>query len=140
MKRTVLISGLFLALSSHVMHALEKQDILWHLLAKRSVQTGKTFTKDTIEKSTKPLIIAAFATWCPYCKRMQPILEQLEKELGQKYTFVEFDFDQSPELVVQFNIKSLPTFIFINNKREVGRELGSKSQENFKKLIVKYLG
>lgn len=97
-------------------------------------------TKDSIENSTKPLIIKAFAVWCPHCTKMNPIFKQLEKELGQKYTFVEFDIDQSPDLATQFNIKSLPTFIFIKNKLEVGREIGSMTQENLKKLIVKYLG
>jgi thioredoxin 1 len=139
MQLKVLISGLFLSLSIPAMHALEKQDVLWQL-SKRNTHMVEKLTKDTIEQSKKPLIIKAYATWCPHCVKMEPVFKQLEKDLGQKYTFAELDTDKSRDLSIQLNIKSLPTFIFIKDKREVGREMGSMSQENLKKLIVKYLG
>lgn len=51
---------------------------------------------DVVEKSAKPVVIKAFATWCPHCTKMKPLVEQLEKELGNKYVFAEFDVDESP--------------------------------------------
>lgn len=51
-------------------------------------------TQNTIKESAKPIIIKAFATWCPHCAKMKPIFEQLEKELGQEYIFAEFDNDK----------------------------------------------
>lgn len=96
-------------------------------------------THDIIEQSTKPIIIKSFASWCPHCSTMKPIFEQLEKELGQKYTFTEFDVDKYPDLTQQFKIASLPTFIFIKNKNEVGRILGEMTQNELEKNIEKYL-
>lgn len=95
--------------------------------------------QDVIEKSTKPIIIKAFATWCPHCTKMKPIFQALEKELGAKYMFTEFDTDKSQDLTDQFNISSLPTFIFIKNKNEVGREIGEMSSAELKKHIERYL-
>ena len=96
-------------------------------------------TQSTIQESTKPIVIKAFATWCPHCAVMKPIFEALEKELGQKYLFAEFDVDKYPELTEQFNVSSLPTFIFIKNKIETGRTMGEMTPEDLKKNIEKHL-
>lgn len=97
------------------------------------------FNQEVLEKSNKPVIIKSFATWCPHCTKMKPIYEELEKELGQKYIFAEFDVDKYQELTSQLKVSSLPTFIFIKNKKEMGRELGEMSKEDLKKFIQKYL-
>lgn len=97
-----------------------------------------TFTKDLIDQSKKPIVMKAFATWCPHCSDMKPIFNQLEKELPQ-FTFAELDIDQSKDLATEFDIKSLPTFIFIKNKKEVGRILGEMTKEELQNNIEKYL-
>ena len=137
MKRILLISNLLVATLS--LNAFDKKDILWQLVAKRNSAITKTLTKDIIEKSTKPIIMKASAAWCPQCVRMEPIFKELERTLGEKYTFLELDLSKSPELGAQYKVKSLPTFIFIKNRKEVGRELGAKSYDTLKKLIEKYL-
>lgn len=137
MKTTLLIA---IALCSMHINASHEQHILWKLQAKRSNSMATPLTQDLIATSSKPIIIKAFASWCPHCTKMKPIFEQLEKDLGTRYIFTEFDIDASPEFSKQFSIQSLPTFIFIKNHEEVAREVGSIPQENLKKLIVKYLG
>lgn len=113
---------------------------IWeHLLPKRSIPMVQPLT-ETILQSQKPIIIKAFASWCPYCTKMKPIFEKVANELGAKYTFAEFDIEQFPAFTKQFTIASLPTFVFIKNKTEAGREVGAMSGENLKKLIVQYLG
>ena len=97
-------------------------------------------TENIIKESNQPVVIKAFASWCPHCAIMKPIVEELEKELGQKYSFAEFDVDNDPELTQQFNVASLPTFIFIKNKTEVGRVIGEMSKSELKENIEKYLG
>ncbi len=97
-------------------------------------------TENVIKESNKPIVVKAFATWCPHCAKMTPIFEQLENELGKKYLFTEFDVDKYPELTKQFNVTSLPTFIFIKNKAEVGKVIGEMSQSELKENIEKYLG
>jgi thioredoxin 1 len=99
-----------------------------------------TLTHEKITKNTKPMVIKAFATWCPHCAKMKPIFEQLEKELGSKYMFTEFDVDEAKELTQQFSIQSLPTFVFLKNNKEVSRVIGEMSAEDLKKAITQSLG
>lgn len=95
---------------------------------------------ENITEGSKPAIINAFATWCPHCTNMKPVFEKLEKELGSKYTFAEFDTDAQTELTEKFDVTGLPTFIFIKNKKEVGRSIGAMSEEEFKNAIQENLG
>ncbi len=97
------------------------------------------FTQNSIKESTRPIVIKAFATWCPHCANMKPIYEELEKELGQKYTFTELDIDIFPELAQQLQVISLPTFIFIKDKKETGRTVGDIEHDKLKANIEKYL-
>lgn len=97
-------------------------------------------TSSMSNKLNQPTIIKAFALWCPHCTKMKPIFEELERKHGKKYLFVEFDTDASPDLTEQFQVSSLPTFIFIKNNKEVGRIEGELSQDELDQAITKYLG
>lgn len=93
------------------------------------------YTQELSATSTKPIIIMAFATWCPHCEKMKPIYKELEQELGNAYIFSEFDIDEFEDLTTQLNVESLPTFIFIKNKQEVTRALGEMPKDDLKNLI-----
>lgn len=93
-----------------------------------------------IEESTESIVIKAFATWCTHCNNMKPIFEQLEKKLGQKYIFAELNIEKYPELTQQLKVSSLPTFIFIKDKKEVGRIMGEVPQSELEAQIKDQLG
>ena len=99
----------------------------------------KSLTPSASKSISNPTIIKAFATWCPHCNTMKPIFEALEKKHGSTVEFVEFDTDASPDLVAQFQVTSLPTFIFIKNGKEVNRIEGELPQEELEEDIKKYL-
>jgi thioredoxin 1 len=67
-----------------------------------------------VTRSTTPVVIDFYATWCPPCKRMSPIFDKLSKEFEGTVRFVKINTDSSAlsSIVNQFNIRSIPTFIF----------------------------
>lgn len=100
-------------------------------------------TKDNyvqeVEQASKPLIIDVSATWCGPCQQMKPIFEQLAKELGQHYSFLELNVDESHELAIKFNVSSVPTFIFMNEGKIVGTERGYMPLHELRNKIEDYL-
>lgn len=42
-------------------------------------------------KTEKPIVAVIKADWCPYCKRIEPVVADLMKEYGEKLNFVVFD-------------------------------------------------
>jgi thioredoxin 1 len=93
-----------------------------------------------IKNSEKPIVIDVFATWCGPCQYMAPVFEELSKEMGEKYKFAKINIDEERELAVQYNVSSIPTFIFIKNNEVIGREMGYMDKETLKKKIEEILG
>ncbi len=73
--------------------------------------------------SSQKCVVDFFASWCGPCKAMNPILENVENEIGTGKIF-KIDVDQNRDLVEKLGIRSVPTFIFYENGKEVDRKTG----------------
>ncbi len=103
------------------------------------VNITKDNVKKEIQESSKPVVIDVFATWCGPCKHMKPIFEELQKELGDKYNFVQLNVDESRELAITYGVTSVPTFIFIKNNEIKGKVTGYMSKEDLRTKVESYL-
>lgn len=70
------------------------------------------------------VVIDFFATWCGPCKRIAPTFEKLATSLTS-VQFFKVDVDESPELVNEFDIAAMPTFVFLKDGKEVRRVEGA---------------
>ena len=69
------------------------------------------------------------AEWCNPCQRTRPIAEELRRDGVIDFVFV--DADSETELVQKFGVKSIPTYILLNDGIEVKRMNGAKTKEQF---------
>ncbi len=67
------------------------------------------------------------AEWCGPCKKTRPIVEDLKKE-GFQFQMIDADYEQL--LVKRFEVKSVPTFILIENEKEIKRITGAQTRES----------
>ena len=68
------------------------------------------------KQSGRPLLIHFHATWCPPCRQMEKDVlhhSDVRDLLSRNFVAVLVDSDQHPELIQQFEIKSLPTDVVI---------------------------
>lgn len=77
-----------------------------------------------VTKATKPVLIDIYATWCGPCQLMNPILDELEAEMGDSVTFAKLNVDEAREISNKYGVSSVPTFIFIKDNVVVARETG----------------
>lgn len=69
------------------------------------------------------------AEWCNPCQRTRPVAEELKKDGVIDFIFV--DADTEIELLEKFGIKSIPTYILLEDGREVKRMSGAKTRQEF---------
>ena len=105
-----------------------------------AIDITKENFEEEIEKSTKPVILDIYATWCGPCQQMEPIFAQLEKELGDKYKFAKLNVDQSRDLAIKYSVSSIPTILFIKDGNVINRETGYKSKSDLEEKIKTFLG
>lgn len=70
------------------------------------------------------VLVEFFATWCPHCQRMMPIVAQVKELLGAGTPVVQLDIDKNQDLAREANVDGVPTFIIYKNGQEVWRHSG----------------
>lgn len=94
--------------------------------------TASTYDKE-IEKGV--VLIDYWATWCPPCRKLNPILEEIAKEYEGKVKIGKLDVDANRKFVASQKIQSVPTLILYKNGKEIGRIVGGTSKESLKKIL-----
>lgn len=87
----------------------------------------------------KPAIIDFYASWCGPCKVIAPILEELAAEYGDSIYIYKIDTDKEQDLAAAFNIRSIPTLLFVpmNGMPQVAQ--GALPKASLKEAIDKVL-
>lgn len=70
------------------------------------------------------VLVEFFATWCPHCQRMMPVVEDVRALLEGKANVYQFDIDRNEEFAEQLEVSSIPTFIVFKDGKEQWRSSG----------------
>ena len=104
-----------------------KGRVTWDVRERRE---NMTKLKELLE-SSENVIIVAHTEWCGYCKKFSPIFEEVSKEHGKQYVFAKVDAQKTEDFAKDYKIEGFPTILFIKSGKEVGREMGYMSKEQF---------
>lgn len=82
------------------------------------------------------LIADFYATWCPPCKTIAPIYNQLSTAHAQagKFAFVKVNVDEAREIAAQYGIQAMPTFLLFKNGKQV-EEIKGADPRKLKSVI-----
>lgn len=72
---------------------------------------------------------------CGPCRAMNPIIEELEKELADKIEVEKINVDENQDKASKYGVMSIPTYIVLKDDKEVGRKIGMTSKEDLLKLL-----
>jgi len=83
-----------------------------------------------------------WAAWCGPCKFMHPIIEEIEKEYHGKITVqkINVDEDGSQQLVEQYQVGAMPTYIIEKNGQVVNQFIGAQSKKVLTEALNSALG
>ncbi|NDA61519.1 MAG: thioredoxin 1 [Chitinophagia bacterium] len=75
------------------------------------------------------------AEWCPPCKKMEPILASLQKEMGKNFTLVKVDGGRDIDLMKLNGVSALPVFLVYKNGQVVYRGDGVQEKATLQKYL-----
>jgi thioredoxin 1 len=94
------------------------------------------------ETASGSVVVDFYADWCPPCKMLAPVFEELAGEYEGKIKFLKFDTqpENNKAIAQQYGIMSIPTLILFKDGQEVDRITGFQAKENLKSKLDSAFG
>lgn len=70
------------------------------------------------------VLVDVTAAWCPPCRKMAPIVSQLQKNPPVNFYLLTVEGGQDIDVMKSIQAEELPTFIIYKNKKEIWRHVG----------------
>jgi thioredoxin len=101
--------------------------------------TSEQFTPEVVE-SDVPVVVDFYATWCPPCRALAPILDELAVELAGQVKFVKVNVDEEVMLANRYRINAVPTLLVLHAGRLVDQWAGLQSAPALRERLATIAG
>jgi thioredoxin 1 len=103
-------------------------------MAKSITVTDENF-EQTVLQSEGLVMVDFWAPWCPPCRVISPMLEELAGEYAGRVTIAKLNTDNGMERATQLGVQGMPTLIFFRQGQEVGRIIGAGSKASYQQKL-----
>lgn len=94
----------------------------------------ENFSTEVLE-SDMPAMVDFYATWCPPCKALTPIVEKLAGEYDGRIKVGKLNIDEAPQTPVNFAVRAVPTIVFFKGGEAVNTMVGLKQEKELRSQI-----
>ena len=99
--------------------------------------TDDTFDAVVLE-SDVPVLVDFWAAWCPPCRVMRPILDELAAERDD-LRIVSVDVEAQQAIAARYGVLSMPTFLVFKHGEPVLRLIGSRPRRKLEQELSEVL-
>jgi thioredoxin len=86
-------------------------------------------------KSDKKVLVNFYAPWCASCKKMEPYILKMQKEMTDKVVIIRLNADENKTIMQELKISELPTLVLYENKVRKWQKSGFVSEEDLKNQL-----
>ena len=80
---------------------------------------------ESIIADSRPVLVDFWAEWCPPCRAIAPVLEQLSGQSDGKYVIGKLNVDENQQTASKFHIEGIPTLLIFKSGQLVDRLVGA---------------
>lgn len=86
-------------------------------------------------KSEQPVLVDFFATWCPPCRKLAPIVEEIAEDYAGRVKVAKLNIDEARSVAIKYGVSSIPTLILFKNGEPIDRIVGYVPKQDVEKLL-----
>ena len=107
-----------------------------------NVTSKEEFEKSAL-KNNKVVLVDFWAPWCPPCRMIAPILEELSKKMEADIDIVKVDIEASAEngqIAKDYGVQGIPNMQIFKNGEVVEELIGMRTAPVLEDEIKKHIG
>lgn len=112
--------------------------ITWNALGPSTLKPGGYGAPAEVRaalSSKLPVLLEFGATWCPPCRQVKPVIQELSTELQGRAHIVQIDVDERPDYAGRNGVSSIPCFVAMRDGKEIARKVGAISKAEMKQML-----
>lgn len=84
-----------------------------------------TFEAEVLKSST-PVLVDFWATWCGPCKMIAPSLEEISEEMAGEVKIAKLDIDSNQQSAMNYGVRSIPTMLLFKDGQVAAQLVGAQ--------------
>jgi thioredoxin 2 len=88
-------------------------------------------TEDSFDeeiRSSLPVLVDFWATWCGPCRMVAPALESIARRFAGTLKLVRVDIDRAPAVAQRFGVQGVPSLVLLRGGAEADRKVGAQPE------------
>ena len=90
--------------------------------------TDANFEEEVL-KSSVPVLLDFWAPWCPPCRMLSPVMDEIATEKTGVAKIAKVNVDENQELARRFKVQSIPLLLFFKNGEVADQQLGAANKK-----------
>ncbi|SFI91878.1 thioredoxin family protein [Planctomicrobium piriforme] len=94
--------------------------------------------KNAITNYPRPVLVKFGADWCPPCRHMEGVLDDVAPMLSGRVKVVRIDIDRKPELAQHYGVSGIPQVFLFDHGKVIARHGGFGDAQQVKNWVDRY--
>ena len=108
-------------------------------MSKSTFEVTRENFQDQVLRSALPVLVEFTAEWCPPCKMLAPLIDNIALKYQGQIAVGTLDSDAYPEFTERFNVYGIPTLILFVDGKPVHHLVGFKPQAHIERELMEHV-
>ncbi len=99
------------------------------------ITINKSNFESEVIKSEVPVLLDFWAVWCPPCRMLAPVVEEIAQEYEGKVKVGKVNVDEEPELAAMFRVENIPTVVVMKDGKVADTSVGYQPKERITAML-----